>query len=807
MLKNHLLLTFRALRRDKVHASLGGLSLATALACCALVALFARDELAYDRFHAHAERIAFVGQESLFGDEPTRFPSTPYPLADALVDGLPEVEAAVLTSLLPGEGRVRQPGWDRAKEARAVFVGPAFFEVFSFPLVRGDARTALAQPGTAIVTASASRRLFGAADPIGQTVVTDHHEGDTLTVVGVAADVPAHSTLQFDLVASSANLPAAMRAPDSWGSSQFNTYALLKPGVTARAFQSGLERFAAARGEGEETAPGYLAVPLPALYFSDLRPGVAEGFRGDPRYLYLFTTVAAFVLLLGAINYVNLATARAARRAREVGVRKSIGAGRGTLVHQFLTESVVLSLIAAALAAVLAALALPAFNAVFGTALALGALDAPFALGLLAAAVLVGLLAGAYPALYLSAFEPIGVLRGGTGGLGPGAARARLRRGLVVFQFTVAVALLAGTAVVLEQLAYTRERDLGFGPDRLVTLSLWEAGLTERADVVKAALAASPAVEAAAAGTPPTGFNSTLMSSPDPLQPERAISVRPATVDPDYFDTVGLELAAGRWFNADRPGDLARGHVVNEALVRELGWRSPAEALGRTLTLNDTEGEVIGVVRDFHFATLREPVAPAALAPARTPSGEGPSTAPTDSSVVVRLAAGREREGLAAMERAWTRLAPDVAFEPEFVDEELAARYEAEERLSRAFGVFAGVTVLVACLGLFGLVAYTTEQRTKEVGVRKVLGASAASLVVLLSKDVLQPVLVAAALAAPLAYVLMGRWLEGFAYHVALGPGVFVVAGALALLVALATVASQALRAAQADPVKSLRYE
>jgi putative ABC transport system permease protein len=706
-------------------------------------------------------------------------------MAPALEADLPEVEHAV--RLRERGGLVYRDG-EPTVEAEVYFADPSVFDVFSFPLLRGDPARALAEPNTVVLTEQLAARVFGAEDPVGRVV---RLRDEDLRVTGVMADVPPTSHVRFDALASYATRQEEWL--QNWGTNTLWTYVLLREGATRAAVDARIAALAVAH-RGEEGAEGitYYLQPLTDIHFrTDL---VAENaVVGDVAVVYVFSAVALFILLIASINYVNLATARSMQRMREVGVRKALGARRAQLVRQFLGESLLMAAAALALGVGLAALALPLFNRLLELELSFEAVSLAAGLGALAAVfLLVGVLAGVYPALHLSGFRPIAVLKGALPTLGGGGG---FRRVLVVVQFTVSVGLIAAVGVAYQQLRFVQQTHLGFDEAHLVSLEVDDAG---QADRLRRAAAALPQVVRAAASEQPLGnpFSQTTMYAEGASEDE-SLLLSVLLADPDFAPTAGIALAAGRGFAWGRASDSTGAVVLNETAVRALGWPSAEAAVGRRLLDGEEALEVIGVVRDFHFASLHQPIEPLMLLW---------SPSPLDV-VTARLRPGDVAGALGALEAAWARVGPDRPFDYAFVDERLDRLYASDRKLGLLFGVFALLAVGIACLGLFGLAAYTAERRTKEIGVRKVMGASVASLAGLLSKDFLKLVLVAAVLAVPLAYLAMRRWLEAFAYHVEIGPGVFVAAGALALGIALLTVSTQALRAASTDPVKALRYE
>ena len=802
MLRHHLRTALRALRRDRSYALLNGVGLAISFTCCILIGLFARAELSFDRFHADADQIAVIGREQQFGQELSTSRVVAYPLHVAIEEETTAANHAVLFSQRAQPKPVESVDGQAFGEVDLLSASEGFFDVFSFPLIAGEAETALAAPNAVVLAESAARRIFGEAEALGQTILVG--EGETaaeLTVTGVTSDPPRTSTIQFEAVQSVLTLSESRRGDSSWGMRNWMTVAHLAPGATVADLDAQLTRVTASHHAESEAPPRYFGVPLPDYYMSDLRS--ASGFRGDPAYLGLFGASALLVLLLGGINYVNLATARALRRAREVGVRKSLGARRFGVATQFLTESVVLTVLAAAVAFVLAAALLGWFNAGFTTDLELADLDVPFILGILGVALMVGLLAGAYPALVLSGFAPARVLRGALAASGkPGGVG--LRRVLVVAQFVVAIGLLAGTAAVLRQIAFTSETDLGFVEEGLVWLPITEGqSFGGERDVTpwRAALnvaQSTPGVAAAAAadvtpGNMPFGY----ADSVDPSRPDEQFSFNAATVETGYIDVLGSELVAGADLHPQRPSVL-----INEAMADVLEW-TPSEAVGKSFVMGSDEATVTGVIENYHFESMRSEIAPVVLM-----TGEGRASLERQyQGIVVRLASGQVKPALDHLEAEWAQLVPDIEFAPEFVDESLAALYDADRRLSGVLGAFALVAVLIACLGLVGLAAYTAERRTKEIGVRRVLGASVRQIVALLTREYAVLVMVGAAIAIPLAVVFVRRWLDGFAYRADLSPTVFASVALAALVMALVVVGGQALRAAQRDPVAALRAD
>ena len=805
MWSHHFLVALRALRRDAGYALLNGVGLTVALACCVLIGLHARSELSFDQFHRNADRILVMAVESQFGQDVSSSTSTPFPLHLAMETDAPAVDASAMLSRGGNDTPVLRPD-QPVEAARVIFATASVFEILTFQTLAGDPVAALRKPEGAVVTASAARRLFGDANPLGQRVTTEAwRDTQAVVVAAVVADPPRTSSVNFEIALSPLALPPNQRAPDSWGMWQWMTLGRLAPGAAVADLDTQLAKISEVHHGGPDTGDGprYFATALTDFHLSDLSG--PSGFVGDPRFLALFSAAAGLVLLLGLINYVNLATARAARRAREIGVRKALGAGRSGVAVQFLVEAVVLAVLSGMAALVLAALLIPVFNVGFGTDLSLADLDVSFVAAGLAFVVFVGLAAGAYPAAVLARFDPAVVLRGGSSRTGRPSKNV-LRRALVAVQFAVAIGLVAGTAVVLQQIAFTSSADLGVESNGVVAIPLkpergtgvgWQAAL----DAVRQ----SPEVASAVAASEFPSHVWTRFTVPlagatpseDQTSMDQFISVAPVSAEPGYLDVLGIGVAAGRDVrNADEV-------VVNETFVEKMGWASAQEAIGKEVSL-EASRQIVGVVSDFAIGSVRSEIEPVAIS-VHVPYDS--TQARSYDYVVARLESGRVREGMAGLRRAWAGLGTGQPFEPEFLDDKLAAMYESERRLAGVLGGFALVALVVACFGLVGLAAYTAQRRTKEIGVRRALGATVGQIVALLSREYAALVAVGAAVAVPVAVVLLGRWLDGFAYHVDLGPGLFVAAVAVTLAVALAVVGVQAARAARVPPTRSLRAE
>ncbi|NNF59007.1 MAG: FtsX-like permease family protein [Rhodothermaceae bacterium] len=796
MLKNYLTIALRQLRRQPAFAGLNVAGLAVGLACCLLIALWVQDERSYDRFHTQSDRIYRLNKVHTLPTGGTELHAlSSGPMAPQLVADYPEIEAAV--RILPWWGDLLfQRDETTLPVSSVTFADRNLFEVFDFALLRGDPATALDAPLSLVLTESVAETFFGEADPIGQAL-TGFGEL-TYTVTGVVEDAPANSHLQYgSFVSWSSVVPGNDGLEfgwlERWLPQSLFTYVLLRPSADPAALDAKLPDFMAEHfAERADQYRLYLQ-PLGDVYLgsSDIL-NQRSMVQGNRAYVYVLSVVALLILLIACVNFMNLATARAGRRAVEVGVRKSVGARRPQLIGQFLSEAFLLVGLGLGLALVLIETVRPAFNGLVGKALPVFAWADPQVLIALAGlGLLVGLAAGTYPAFVLSAFRPARVLKGSetVGG-------RRFRQVLVTAQFAASIALLAGTLLVYSQMQFVLSENPGYDRDQLVVLPIGQTDIGEQAEAFRTEVLRHPGVTNATTTSDVPGQNfSTYGIVPEERSEDEGLTAAILQLsDTDLVDTYGLTLAAGRFFDPARPADSS-AVVINEAMMRSLGW---TEAVGKRFDVpgDVEEGTVVGVVADFQLASMHQEVVPLLMILQDTPG-----------SLTVRLAGDDVPSTLAHLEATWAQFEPRYPFEYQFLDEAFARLYQSDRRLMQALGVFAALAVLVACLGLLGLAAYTAERRTKEIGVRKVLGAGVASIIGLLSVDFLRLVGIGFVVAAPLAWLAAERWLDGFAYRIDIGFVPFLVAGALVLALALVTVSTQALRAATTDPVKALRYE
>ncbi len=816
MFKNYLKVAFRTLFRQKGYAFINVAGLTVGLACCLLIFQYVAFEYSFDRFHAHEPDLYRVNTALAPAGEPLGWSAdTPHGMGPALAEEVPELLRVARLRPAPNAVVSRPDHPQQVFEEQVVYADPAFLEMFTFPLAEGSAATALTEPGTALLSETMARKYFGADNPIGQVLDVTGEVDGSYRVTGVFENMPANSHLQFDLLLPMADLLAGEQYSEAetfWIWNNFVTYVQLRPGANHAAATRKMTatydaHFPDAFRE-QGLVPRVLAQPLRDIHLNaDVGGPEREAtiVLGSYRTVSFFTVIGLVTLIIALVNYVNLATARALERAREVGVRKAVGARRMQLATQFLFESALTNAVAAVLAVALAVALTPLVNTLAETSLTAASWSDPAFWGAFAATFGIGtLLAGGYPAFVLSSFQPSAVLKGKGGSAG---GQLWLRRGLVVFQFAASVVLIVGTAVVYDQLTYMRQLDLGLDLEQVLTVRsprvLPEGAEAETAvNTFAEELRRLPAVRqvATSATLPGGGFDwngvSVWKAEDDPTSAARGVVT---FIDTSFAALYGMEVVAGTMEALLLPPDSTEKAwtlMPNETAVAALGFASPAEAVGRSIRVGGNDALIVGVFRDANWSSAHE--VRKNIFFGRTAGGR-----------YLSLQVGTDDlpGTIDAIQAAYTRLFPGNVFQYAFADEAFDQQYRNDERFATLFTLFAALAILIACLGLFGLAAFTAQQRRKEIGVRKVLGASATSIVSLLSKDYAVLVLGAFGLAVPIVLFLMRRWLESFAYHVTLGPMIFLLSGVLVLGIALLTVSTQALRAAASDPVKALRYE
>lgn len=801
MIKNYFKIAWRTLRKDPVPTVINVGGLAVGMACCLWLLMFVEHEWSYDRFHEGADRIVRINQERMRGDgSVSKSALVPPPLGPTLDETVPEIDTTVRIQKSTVE--IQHDG--TTEERDVLFVDPAFFEVFTFPLAAGAPENALAAPNQVVITESEARRLFGDANAVGQTItIKFENETREMQVSGVAEDPPATNSIPFSFVMPMENvdlgLPQGFAETllESWQMGIMYTFARLDPGADRESLESNLERVTANHFEEPEETRLY-AQPITDIHHdTEISSGLAP--TSDPRYTYILGAIALFILLIAAINFVTLSLGRSAGRAREVGVRKSVGATQTQLGVQFWCEAVLVCGFALIGGLGIARVFLPIFSSLTQVPLQFALLEQPVLwMGLGALVLGVGLFAGGYPAWVLARKDAAPVLRGHEST----TTRGGFSKALIVVQFALSVGLVASAFMMSHQLQYLTEKDLGYAEVPIVFLEpeMDRDDAAQRFPAFRQEAERHPAIHSVT-GTSvpfgPRGMRTELETRHDDVRTGYTNYVAP-----NYVETMGLEIVTGRPFRED---GSAQGILVNERLVAELGLKDP---VGETLSLHDPnaltetleETPILGVVKDYHVSSLDEEIPPLILAPAELlPLGFG--------TYAARLHPGQTEEGLAALASTWEEVLPNQPFQYTFLQDQIAGQYESERRWRALVGYAALLALLIACFGVFGLAALEVSRRTNEIGIRKVLGASATSLVALLSKDLVRLVALGALLAVPLAYVAMQRWLENFAYRVEPAWWIFAGAGLAALAVALATASYHTLRAAWMDPTNAIRQE
>ncbi|PIQ21626.1 MAG: hypothetical protein COW65_07980 [Cytophagales bacterium CG18_big_fil_WC_8_21_14_2_50_42_9] len=785
MLTNYIKIAVRNLTRQKGYSFLNIAGLSLGLCTSLLILLWVTDELQYDRFHRHIDKLYIVLNNLNFTDGQVRTgPDTQGLLAPALKENFPEIADATRVSF--AHERLLKVG-EKAFKEQGHFADPNFFRLFSFPLVAGDVKTILEDVSSIAISQTLARKQFGNVQNALGKVIRIGDE-DKFVISGVFRDVPENSSLQFDYVLPFEVLFQNNHWLKDWGASSIQTFVLLKEKAASEAVNSKIENFIKTQSKGSIST--LMLQPLKEFHlYNKFEDGKQTG--GRIVYVQLFSVVAAFILLIACINFLNLATARAAKRAKEVGVRKVIGANRVSLVSQFLTESLFLTFIAMGIALLVITLVLPYFNQLTGKHINLPFDNPSFIFILISITVITSLLAGSYPAFFLSAFNSVQVFKGG---IKTGTGPAYLRQGLVIFQFVLSTSLIISILVVYRQIQFIKNKDLGLVQENLIYFP-GEADILEHFEAYKTALLAQPGISKVALSSQDLlgGVNTTQNLEWDGKNPTEVVSFQVINANHDFVPTAGLKLKQGRNFSPEFITDSLH-YLVNEEAVKVMGMQQP---IGQRLRFQGQEGKIIGLIKDFHFSNLHEPIMPVFIT--LRPEAAG--------MVYVRTQAGQTQQAIASLQKLHTQFEPAAPFEYHFLDQGFEQMYRSDILVSKLATGFAFIAIFISCLGLFGLVTYTVQQRTKEIGIRKVLGASVQSVVIMLSKDFLKLVLIAALIAFPVAWYALHQWLQDFAYRIDLSWEIFALAGSLGVLIALFTVSFQAIKAAIANPVKSLRSE
>ncbi|MDP4212939.1 MAG: ABC transporter permease [Bacteroidota bacterium] len=790
MFFNYLKIAFRNIVRHKAFSFINIAGLAIGMVCSIFILLWVRNELSYDRFHKNADQIYRLTADVA----DFKVAVSPASMPPELKMKMPAIKDMV--RLNANNQHVLEAGIKKFEEKRIFYADSTFFHIFSFPLLKGNPATALNRPDAVLITKDMAKKYFADADPMGKTLRMDNK--DYVTVTGVLDNIPANSHLQFDfLMPMSAIAQTNADIKESkWDNFNFYSYIELDKSFNPTpANLAGLEKQMNEIYKGhvdeKKLKSAFHLQPITAIHLhSDLQADLPGS--GNIQYVNIFFIVAIFILAVACINFMNLATARSARRAKEVGLRKVVGAGRGQLIGQFLGESMLIAFIALLIAIGLVYLLLPVFNEVAGKTLSIHILDGKILAGLLGIALITGLVSGSYPALFLSGFQPAKVLKGNMKTMG---GNRIFRNSLVVLQFVVSIVLLAGTALVYKQLKFIKNMNLGFEKSNLLYTGM-TGDLFNRQDALKTQLKQNPLTsDFTISGSLPVNMtNGTVTVEWHGKDPNAQIIFPNLDVDEDFFDVYQLKMASGRPFSRNFKADSSN-YVINEKAAQVMGM-TPANAIGQPLSLWGVKGIIVGVVKNFNFKPVQQSIEPLIIHLNRS-----------GGFITVRTKPGTTEATLKALEKINTGLNPAYPFSYGFIDQDLASQYKGEQQMGNLFNIFAILAIFISCMGLYGLSAFMAEQRTKEIGVRKVLGASVMNVVYMLSSSFTRLIVVAVLIAVPIAWYAMNKWLQGFAYHIQIGWIVFGVASLAALAVAWITISYESVKAAVANPVSSLRSE
>ncbi len=798
MIRNYLTIAIRNLLRQPVYSLINIVGLAIGMAACMLIVLYIQDELSYDRYHPNAEQIYRIVDDIESGGQTIQTAGSPLSWAPALKRDYPEVEQFVR---MRGTGTswLFKVGESHFYEKKVIWAETTLFDLFDMPLISGDPKTALAEPFTIVISEEMAAKYFGGEEAMGQIMGVDNTYD--FRVTGIMRDLPANTHMRPDMFTSYSSLATiGSFYRENWEvHDNFYTYIQLRedanPADLEARMPDFLERYAGDKFRESGVVLRPSLQPLVDIHLYSQREGELEP-NGDIRFVVLYTLIAFLIPLIACINFVNLATARSAMRAREVGVRKVMGANRTQLLGQFLGEAVAMAAFAMIISVILVELALPAVNAIAGKHLVF-----PLSSGLVLTAlafgtIVIGLAAGIYPAVYLSGFVPTEVLKGS---LETGTRGLNLRKILVVVQFAMSIFLLVSTTVIYDQLDFIRTKRLGFNKEQVMVIPITGSFQRRNTPVLKERLSQLPGVSDVATtnGVPGMRVIPIMAVRPDGLAPEDHLMMATLEVDENFLDVMEIELVAGRNFSPDWGTDSTMGFLLNETAVRYLNWGTPLDAIDRPfewIPFGGAKGRVIGVVKDFHLRTIHDEIEPVVILSHRY-----------HQYVLIRLEPGGLPETISRIGETWRNVDASFPLDYTFLDEDYERLYQDDRRLGEVFAIFAMLGVFVACLGLLGLASFSIQQRTREIGIRKVLGSSISTIVVLLSKDFMKYVLLGNLIAWPLAYFVMTRWLQNYAYAAALNFAWFVVGGAVALVIAWLTIGAHAITASRRNPVNALR--
>lgn len=798
MIKNYSKTIFRVIKRNKVYSIITVFSLAVGLASCFLILLYVGDELSYDRYHENSSRIYRVYEELNIQGQKREIAITPAPFGPVMKQEIPQVMEAVrfLSGDFGGNKILIRQGESSFYEDKWFFCDKSVFEIFSFNLIKGDPENALKNPYSVTISESKAKNIFGDYNPIGQTITLDNQlfQNDFL-VTGIFKDIPPNSHFTFDFLSSFASVEKRLgNSLDNWFNHMYYTYLLLPKDTDPKELKKNFSSLI--KKHTGDTGSSILHPRLQALTSIRLHSHLENEIEpnGDIAYVVIFLTIAAFILGIAVINFINLTTAHSVNRAKEVGMRKVVGAKRSQLIQRFLGESILFVSAALIFALGLTCLLLPTFNALADKNMDLGLLKTWWLpLGFILTAVLVGGLSGAYPSFYLSRFSPTRVLRENQN---IGSERVSLRKCLILFQFAVSVTLIVLTLGVREQLHYLQTKKLGFHKNNIVVLPLNDSYIKKQYQTIKNEMLRSNQIQSvsASSGLPGRITHHWVVDTEEWDSGIKNPSVWVMMTDHDFISTMGMEIIKGRNFSEEFKSDRNEAILINESAQSLFGWKKP---LGKKIKTENKEGRVVGTVKDFHFQSFRQAIEPLII-----------YIQPQHFSfLLIRLRGEDVQTGLQSVKQIWEKTAPDRPFEYFFLNQDFGRLFRAEQRAGKIFGGFALLTMVIALFGLYGLATFTVEQRTKEVGIRKVLGASVLGLVRMLTSEFTKIVLIANLIAWPIAYYIIQKWFHNFAYRTQASLWNFLLAAGLTLGLTLITVSIQAFRTAHIDPAKTLRYE
>lgn len=799
MIRNYIKIAFRNLLKHKSFSFINIIGVAIGLACFLLLTIYVKDELSYDRHNANADRIYRLSRTFLSkdGTESLRLGHAAPPFGPLIKQDFPQVEE--VTRMLETDAIVRY-GEHLFNEENLYAAEANLFKVFTFDVIQGNPANALVNPFSIMFSRPMAEKYFGKENPLGKTVRLDNQLDYTVT--GVYEPLPSQATFHPNFLISFSTLNdnrvyGAEGLRTNWSNNSFSTFLLLPKNYDPAKLVSAFPSFQNRRIDPKASTYSVLSLmKLSDIHLHSHMDSEMEA-NGDIQYVYLFSAIAIFILLIACINYMNLATARSAKRAKEVGMRKVVGAMRSQLINQFLSESILLVCISLVLGMLIVAFCLPFLNEFTQKQLTLSALADPvFIVVLISITLFTGLVAGSYPAFFLTSFQPTSVLKGK---IASALKNGKLRQTLVVAQFSIAVVLIISTAVVYSQMKYIQNYKLGYSKDQVILLQAAGDSATNYEAISQQLKENSGITEVGRSSRIPSGrlldsWGAYVMKG-DSMAPSD-INIKSLAVDEDFIPAYKIKMAAGRNFSKQYPTDKAEGFVLNATAARMLGWKNPQEAIGNRFGYGDIRGQIIGITEDYHFESLHQKVAPIVM-----------FMHGNMRWISVQVSGGDITGSIAHIKQVWESRFPGKPFVYEFLDERFGRLYAREQTQQLLFGVFAGIAIFISCLGLLGLSMFMAELRVKEIGVRKVLGASVSNLVVLLSNDFLKLVLIAIVIASPIAWYGMHRWLQEFAYHTEISAWIFIAAGALSAGIAMLTISFQSIKAALKNPIASLKSE